>query len=147
MIEIMFGGSVTARDQRRWRFLSATICFLAVVLLYAPLAAASWSSYKAACCTSDQCPIPEHHRQKAPAAPVHHMNCTHEMPAISACSTSCCQNADRPAIAPVVFVLPAAVNLFGPAAFTSAIEFLKSPDFPHSIEPLSPPPRLAPAVA
>jgi hypothetical protein len=138
---------MTARDQRRWRFLSATICLLSVVLLYAPLALASWSSHKAACCTLGQCPIPEHHRHKVPTAPMHHMDCGHEMPGMAACSMSCCQNPDRPAVTPVVFVLPVSLNISGPAGFTSAIELLKFPDLPRSIEPLSPPPRLVATIA
>src|ERR1700674_3130862 len=135
----------TAR-QLRWRSLSAGICLLAVVLLYAPLACASWSSYEASCCTSDQCPIKDHHHQKALESSSHHMDCDHEMPGMTSCSMSCCQNADRPITASVVFVLPAAVTVSAPARFTSATELAKPLDFPRLIEPISPPPRVAVAA-
>src|SRR5437867_11174922 len=75
---------------KRWRSISASICLLVVVLLYAPLAGAAWSSYQASCCTSDQCPIAGHHHQKAPAAPANQMDCGYDMSGMMACSTSCC---------------------------------------------------------
>src|SRR6266480_7529183 len=62
----------TARHNRS-RSISASICLLVVVLLYAPLAGARWSSYRSACCTSGQCPIPAHHHQKTPAEHANHM--------------------------------------------------------------------------
>jgi hypothetical protein len=125
----------------------ASFCLFAAVLLYAPLAEAAWSSYKAACCASDQCPIPGHHHQRAPAAPANHFDCGHEIAPMAACTMSCCQNPDRPVITSVVFVLPARFTLSAPAGFKSAIELLKSLDLPGSIAPLSPPPRIAAVVA
>lgn len=122
------------------------LCMLAVALLYAPLASTAWSSYRSACCTSDQCSIPEHHH-KAPAAPAGHMDCGHDMAAKMACSMSCCSNTERPAVASAVFVLPQPFQFAAPAGFTSAIKIVDSLDFARSIEPLSPPPRLAAAVA
>jgi hypothetical protein len=142
MIQGMFGACMTIRRQNRSRSFFAAICLLAVALLYAPLAAAAWSSYSASCCTSDQCPIKEHHRQRLPAPPENHMDCGHEMAGLSACTMSCCQNPDRPAITSVAFVLPPAVSIPPLAAFASAFEFPKLLDSLLSIAPLFPPPRL-----
>jgi hypothetical protein len=43
--------------------------------------------------------------------------------------------------------LPQPFQFAAPAGFTSAIKIVNSLDFARSIEPLSPPPRLAAAVA
>src|SRR5205807_746127 len=51
----------TARQNRR-RSISASICLLMVVFLYAPLAGAAWSTYQSSCCTSGQCKFPPLHR-------------------------------------------------------------------------------------
>jgi len=47
----------------------------------------------------------------------------------------------------VAFVLPSAVVAVAPAGIKSPIEPAKLLDFLRSVEPLSPPPRLLPAVA
>jgi hypothetical protein len=120
---------------------SASICLLAVVLLYAPLAGAAWSSYQMACCTSGHCPIPAHHHQKAPAAPANHMDCGHEMSGMMACSMSCCHDSDRSLVTSMAFVLPPPALVAAVAAIKAPIEVAKPMDFPRSIEPLSPPPR------
>ena len=138
---------MTTRHKDRRRSFLASVCLFAVVMLHAPLAGAFWSSHGAACCTSDHCPIPAHHHRKAPTAPANHMDCGHDMPAMTACSLSCCQNPDRPAITPVVFLLPASVNISEPATSESAINLLNPSDFSQSVEPLSPPPRCVSAVA
>src|SRR5580692_3871227 len=96
----------TARQNRR-RSLSASICLLVVVLLYAPLAEAAWTAYQSACCTTGQCPIAAHHHQKVPAAPANHMDCGHDMPGMMACAMSCCHDSDRSLFNSVAFVLPA----------------------------------------
>src|SRR2546430_17288795 len=98
----------TARQNRR-RSVAASICLLMVVWLYAPLAGAAWSSYQSACCTSGQCKIPAHHHQKTLAAPAHHMDCGHEMPAFMASPMSCCHHSDRSLLTSIAFVLPTAV--------------------------------------
>jgi hypothetical protein len=136
----------TARHNRR-RSISASICLLVVVLLYVPLAGAAWSSHQSACCMSDQCPIPAHHHQKTPAAPANHMDCGHDLTAMMACSMSCCHDSDRSLAASIAFVLPPSVAVAAPAAIKSPIELANPLDFPRSIEPLSPPPRLVSAAA
>jgi hypothetical protein len=131
----------TARQNRR-RSISASICLLMVVFLYAPLAGAAWSTYQSSCCTSGQCKIPAHHHQKTPASPVHHMDCGHDMSGMMDCAMSCCHDSDRSLITSIAFVLPPSVTVVPAAAFESQIELAKPLDFPRSIEPLSPPPRL-----
>jgi hypothetical protein len=136
---------LTARHHRR-RWISANICLLAVVLLYAPLAVAAWSSYQMACCTSGQCPIPSHHHQKTPAAPANHMDCGHEMPGMMACSMSCCHDSERSLVTSIAFVLPPPAKVAAMAAIKSPIEVAKPLDFSRSIQPLSPPPRFLSAA-
>ncbi len=50
-------------------------------------------------------------------------------------------------VSAVAFVLPPSVVVVAPAGSKSPIEPAKVLDFLRSLEPLSPPPRLAPAVA
>jgi hypothetical protein len=133
--------------QNRHRSISASICLLMVVLLYAPLAGAAWSSHQMACCASGQCPIPAHHHQKTPAAPANHMDCGHEMAGMMACSLSCCHDSDRSLIASIAFVLPLSAAAAKAIASKSPIELAKPLDFPRSIEPLSPPPRFISSAA
>ena len=135
----------TARQTRR-RSISASICLLMVALLYAPFAGTAWVSYLTACCKSGQCPIAAHHHQRAPTAPASHMDCGHDMPGMMTCAVSCCHDSDRSLVTPVAFVLPPALVAADVAARKSPIELAKPLDFPRSIEPLSPPPRLLPAA-
>jgi len=136
--------------QNRLRSIAASICLLTVVLLYAPLAGAAWSSYQSACCMSGQCKIPAHHHQKTPAAPANHMDCGHEgheMSGMMACAMSCCHDSERSLVTSIAFVLPPNVPAEASVAITSPIELAKSLNFLRSIEPLSPPPRLVSAAA
>jgi hypothetical protein len=135
----------TARLNRR-RSISASICLLMVVLLYAPVAGTAWASYESACCMSGQCPIAAHHHHKAPAAPADHMDCGHEMPGMTACAMSCCHDADRSLVTSIAFVLPQPLAVAEPAAIVSPIESARPLDFARSIEPLSPPPRFLSAA-
>src|SRR6266851_8698431 len=141
------GTSMTLREQQRWRSISAVICLFLVVLLYAPVAGAAWSSYQSACCMSGQCPIPGHHHQKTPAAPANHMDCGHDMSGMMACSMSCCHDSDRSLVTPMAFVLPLSIAVDPSAAINSPIVLTNPMDFPRSIEPLSPPPRFISAAA
>jgi hypothetical protein len=138
---------MTIRQQNHSRFFCSVACLLAVVLFYAPLAAAAWSSYQAACCASGQCPIKSHHHHQAPAAPQNHMDCGHELSGMTACTMSCCHNPDRPFVSSVLFVPSISVKIFEPVAVQSHIAFAKLSDLRRSIEPLSPPPRLLSAAA
>jgi len=144
---VAIGKSMTLWDQRRRRSISATICLLVVVLLYAPLAGAAWSSYQSACCRSGQCAIAGHHHHKSPATPSNHMDCGHDMSGMMACSMSCCHDTDRSLAVSITFVLPQPVMIATPAAVKSPIGSAIALDFPRSIEPLSPPPRFVFAAA
>jgi hypothetical protein len=120
----------------------------AALLLFAPLATAAWSSYNSAgCCASGQCPIKGHHQQHSQAASENAMDCGHEAPGMASCSMSCCHNPDRPAIAPVVFVLPATVTVSASTSFEPFVPVLRPLNFLRSIKPLSPPPRFSAAAA
>jgi hypothetical protein len=120
--------------------LQACLCLLAALLLLAPFAGAAWNAHAAACCTADHCPIPEHHHSKAP---VHSVDCEHEMAGMTDCSMRCCQSSDHPLVAPLAFVLPVPASLAGPDGATTAAPLLKLNGLPQSSGVLSPPPRLS----
>jgi hypothetical protein len=141
------GTSMTLRDHHRRRSICAGICLLAVVLLYAPLAGAAWSSYQSSCCMSGQCTIPGHHHQKTPAVPANHMDCGHDMSGMMACSMSCCHDSDRSPVTSIAFVLPPSVAIAAAAAIDLPSALAKPSDFPRSTEPLAPPPRFVSAAA
>jgi len=138
---------MTSRLQNRSRFFCAIACLLAMALLYAPLAAAAWSSYQAACCASGQCPIKAHHHHQNPAAPEKHMDCGHEMFTMTACSMSCCHNPERAFVSSSVFVFPALITIFEPSALQTHITIAKLTNLHRSTEPLYPPPRFLTAAA
>ena len=69
------------------------------------------------------------------------------MPGMMACSMSCCHDSERSMVSAVAFVLPSTVVVVAPAGIKWPIEPAKLLDFLRSVEPLSPPPRLTPAVA
>jgi hypothetical protein len=138
---------MATRHQDRLRSFKATACLLAVVLLFAPLAGAAWSSYSGSCCTSGQCPIKSHHHQHSSPASENPMDCGHEMPGMAACSMSCCHNLDHAAISPGLFVLPGPITVSAPSILKSPIDLREPMNFLRSLKPLSPPPRLSPAAA
>jgi hypothetical protein len=118
------------------------VCLLAVALLYGPLAGAAWSSHAMACCTGDHCSIPRHHHQKDPA----NTDCGHDMGGLTDCSMSCCQNPDRPVVTAVAFVLPHLAFASASMQVTRADDAPRAVEIPRSVEPLSPPPRVAAAA-
>lgn len=139
---------MTLRHQNRWRSSVATLCLVAVALLYAPFGAAAWALSSRSCCTSGaQCPIHGHHHMQRPASPGHAMDCGHEMAAMGKCSISCCHNPDRPAVAPFIFVLPAPVTVSATATFESLTALSRPENSFTSLEPLSPPPRFSTLAA
>ena|SRR5215469_11820265 len=147
MMKTRFGRTM-ARHQNTARSLFATLCLIAVVLLYAPLGGAAWFVYSGACCNSgSQCPIHGHHSSQTPSGPEHAMDCSHGMLAMRQCSMSCCHDPDRPAIAPVIFVLPAHITVSASTSFALLVPLPGSKDSVNSIEPLSPPPRTSAPAA
>src|SRR5260370_4683575 len=138
---------MTTRPQNRLRSLFAMLCLVAVALLYAPLGGAAWLLYSSACCTSGQCPIHGHHHQQMPATPEHAMNCGHNMAAMASCSMSCCQHPDRPAVTPIIFVLPPPVTASTITTFEALVPAPEQRNTVGSTKPLSPPPRISLAAA
>jgi hypothetical protein len=138
---------MTTRPQSRARSFFALLCLLAVVLLYAPLGGAAWSLYSTACCTTKECPIKGHDAKHSPAAPQHAMDCSHDMPAMSTCTMSCCHNADRPALAPVIFVLPSPFTVSVATSFEAFVPLPELQSTAIAFPPLSPPPRICVTAA
>jgi len=141
-------GRIEVRNEghRRLRKTYASICLLVVTLIYAPLAAAAWTTYQSSCCKNGQCSIAAHHHQRqAPAAPKHQMDCGHErgheMSGMMACAMSCCHDRDGSLVTPVAFVLPPTAVLAENFETSSAIISTKPLDSPRYLEPASPPPR------
>jgi hypothetical protein len=137
---------MNASSQDRKRLLAAWVCLLAAVTLYAPLAGAAWSVHAMACCTGDHCPIAQHHHQKKQAAPHSNVNCGHDMGEMMDCSMSCCPNSEKPLVTAVAFLLPPVVCVFAPAAVVSGVGAAHTVAISHPVEPLSPPPRITPAL-
>lgn len=75
------------------------------------------------------------------------MDCGHEMPGMAACSMSCCHDAERTAIAPGMFVLPAPVTVSAPTIYAPFVHLHEAQNFLRSFKPLSPPPRFSPSAA
>jgi len=70
------------------------------------------------------------------------MDCGHDMPAMTECSMSCCQHPERPAVTPVVFLLPAPLTVTATMDFEQLGAVPGSRNTVASIKPLSPPPRI-----
>ena len=124
----------------------ASFCLLVVVLLYAPLAGAAWSTFQSSCCKDGQCSIAAHHHQRrGPAAPKHQVDCGHahghEMSGMMACSMSCCHDTDRSVITPVAFLLPPSTAVAASFETTRRITYPRLLNFSRYFEPASPPPR------
>ncbi|HVH71048.1 MAG TPA: hypothetical protein VNB49_08075 [Candidatus Dormibacteraeota bacterium] len=134
---------MTLQPQKRWRVSVAVFCLFTVALLYAPLGGAAWFVYSRACCTAEQCPIHEHHGSHSPATARHTIDCGHDRLSMTQCAMSCGHHHDRPALAPVIFVLSAAVNLTAPTSFEALTPASSSQDTFSSTEPLLPPPRIS----
>src|ERR1700731_1472765 len=130
---------LTSRTKRS-QVIAAWFCLVAALLLFAPLAGAAWTAHAAACCTGDHCPIPEHHHSKTPA---HGADCEHQAGGMSACTMSCCHNADHVILAAPAFVMPNGASL-PKADLTDSEELTAGANhFLRSLEVLSPPPRIS----
>lgn len=132
--------------QTRRPILAAGFCLAAVFLMYAPFAAIAYSAHAISCCAGDHCSIREHHHQPARSAPKDDMDCGHEMSGMTACTMSCCHQDEGSGLIPIAFVLPDSSSATAPAPATPFVVTLKQIEFPRSIEPLSPPPRVTPTA-
>src|SRR5689334_23272133 len=97
---------IASSQQQRKRIVTAWVCLIAAMALYAPLAGAAWSAHAMSCCTGDYCPIAQHHHQKKQASPHSAMDCGHEMGEMMSCSMSCCDSSEKPLVTALAFVLP-----------------------------------------
>ena len=137
----------------RQRLFGALACLLAILSLYAPLAAAAFSPSAMACCTGGFCNIPKHHHKNKvvvnpDSASTHeagHEDCGHNMAAnvtgMSDCSMDCCQTHETPAVGSVAFVMPPVFFVPLSVHVTPAADAARAIEIPRSIEPASPPPR------
>ena len=122
---------------------SALLCFLALVLMYAPIASAAVMTITGACCSGDQCPIHgnHHHSQKTDSPPMDCGHGEHNMGGMEHCSMSCCHNTEQPAIHGNLFLLtPLSVSMS--LAPHSAISLLSATaKISLAYAPLAPPPK------
>jgi hypothetical protein len=149
--------TLNRRNHNRQRLLGALACLLAILSLYAPMAAA-FSPSAMACCTAGFCNIPSHHHKSKAAtnpdsAATHesgHEDCGHDMSAkvggkmaaMIDCSMDCCQTHEMPAaVGSVTFVMPPVFFVAISMNVTRAAETARAIEIPRSIEPDSPPPR------
>ena len=141
---------VSARKQERVRVAAAWLCLLAVVLLYAPMAGAAWSTRGTMnCCAGGLCPMAahHHHRQRGTSAkdPTP-MNCGHEMGGPSSAISSCmcsCKIPARTALLPGAFLLPPANDALVSDELSQPARMANSLEISRFVQPLSPPPRFA----
>jgi hypothetical protein len=146
-LSLRLGHTLVKGSRQDWRrVFGAWVCLLAAAVLYAPLGGAAWASRAMACCTADHCNIPEHHHQKASPHPASDMNCGHDMPGMSECSMSCCQNPERQVVTAMLFVLPPLTSAWAPMQITGDVTFSGFPELPRFIQPLLQPPRVAAAA-
>src|SRR5258707_9437307 len=106
--------TLRTRIPNRRPIFSAGLCLVAVVLLYAPFAAAGWPAHSMACCTGDHCPILEHHHRKAPAGPDAVGDCDHNMRGLTACTMSPSHPNDRALVASIPFLFPSLASVPAP---------------------------------
>jgi hypothetical protein len=128
------------------RTFRAWVCLLAVVLLWAPMAAA-WLSNGMACCQGGMCMAHRHSKTNQPmpreATPSESpRDCEHHGDSgIVTCSMTCGHENSPSFTAGVIFVLPDSPAICEPArALAAPTSFAPTPFVP-SYDPLSPPPR------
>jgi len=122
---------------------SALLCFLALVLMYAPIASAAVMVITGTCCSGDQCPIHgnHHHSQKSEQAPMDCGHSGHDVSKMHSCSMSCCQNTEQPAVHGNLFLL---TPLSLATSLARISEISSAPDttsLSPAFAPLAPPPK------
>jgi hypothetical protein len=127
--------------------LSALVCCVALMLMYAQVATSAVMAMTGACCNGEQCPIHGNHHpsQKTDDPPMDCGHGEHNMSTMDNCSISCCHNTEQPAVHANLYLLtpvslctslaPLSATLLAPAA-TSL--------YP-AVAPLAPPPKF-PAI-
>jgi len=134
---------------RPGRTLSAVVCLVAVVLLWAPLWSAAWHAGGMICCNGAMCPIHGHSTPNRPSpqrttpekTPI---ECEHHGGiGLTNCSVSCSHESSPLLTTAVIFVLPEPVAISIPASVMAGPASVSSAEFAQSFEPPSPPPRIA----
>jgi len=127
------------------------VCLLAVMLLWAPLWAMALEASGMGCCADGFCARAKHEHQKTnqavklhPAPAEAPMECEHQGGAArNKASLSCCHEGSDALAAAVLFILPRTVPISVPLGVAWASPKRTATGFSQSIEPLSPPPRIA----
>lgn len=131
------------------RMIEAILCLVAVILLWAPLWAATWQVGGMACCNGGMCPV---HGHSTPNQPKPQSTKTEETPidcehhsgsGVANCSMSCCHQSSPSLTTAAIFVLPDPVGISQPASVMAGSSNFAPTEFSQSFEPLSPPPRIA----
>ena len=142
------------RKEKLARKAAACICLLAVALLYAPLAAATFAARGMDCCAGGFCPVRGHHHKTQKSAVPQDampMDCGHDMnghgvAGMSECSMSCCQSPEHFISIPGTFVLPDATVLPGAGELVGSVQVSAPEEISRLSKPLSPPPRSGTSV-
>ena len=123
--------------------LSALVCLVALMLIYAQVATSAVMAMTGTCCSGDQCPIHgNHHRpQKSEQVPMDCGHSGHDMSKMDNCSMSCCHNIEQSAVHANLFLLTP-LSLSTSPAPSSAISFSSGVvKIFLAFAPLAPPPR------
>jgi len=122
---------------------SALLCFVALILIYAPIATAAAMAVTGACCNGDECPIHGNHRhsQNSERPPMDCGHGEHNMSTMDNCSMSCCHDTEQPAIHGNLFLL---TQLSVSTSFTRLSDISFAPaatNLSPVFAPLAPPPK------
>jgi len=135
---------MTQPSRQTSRMFAASICLLAVMFGYAPLAAAAWSAYAAACCEDGMCTIPGPHHSKARSQAADG-NCNHS-DGLAKHAMFCCRDSERFGVTSFAFVLPALILVPVENRDAHCWQAASHVNIANPVEPTSPPPRTDAAV-
>jgi hypothetical protein len=136
------------RERSLTQQVAACMCLLALLLSYAPMAMATLMAITHACCSGDACPIHGNHhparnnpaesREKAPT------DCGHQgqdMSNLSACSMSCCHEAEQNTLHAHIFLLTPLSAATALAPLSAALRASADSSVSLTLAPLAPPPK------
>lgn len=129
------------------RTFGAWVCLVAVVMLWAPMGAATWQANGMACCAGGMCVAHGHSRTNQPkpqeTPPRESLtNCAHHGDnEMVNCSMSCGHDSGSSLTTAVIFVLPTPAAISEPTQASAALTNFAPMAFVPSYDPLSPPPR------
>jgi hypothetical protein len=129
------------------RKVCASVCLMTMVLLWSPFWAAAWQAASMNCCEGGMCAAHSHSNQnkqtqetKSDDSP---MTCEHHGGnRLSQCKMACCQESSQVVTAGVIFLLPDPASISEPQTAMDLTASFAPWEFPQSVEPLSPPPRV-----